>query len=180
MALNLKTEKSYKVVERRFCVKENNDVYPLCICGDKMLEKGTTKLVCRHQKCPLVIDRKALSFFVQKGYIDFNETDGAIHYQKVDIPICQLCTGRQNADHKIKIEVSLLSYTDEKTKHYPAYEGVVWRCSCPSNYRAGLDGQLKLGWKKFGPSIDNGGNGKTAASAPGVPAPFDFSALYKS
>lgn len=170
--LTVTVEPAYTPIKMKLASKSGTTVNPLCFCKQPMCRKGALKLVCKSEKCPLTIDFQAFTFFVKNNYLKFtpDSADPTISHAIVDVPLCVRCSGKGG-------EINLLSYLSPKTADYPAHKGIVWRCSCKQNYRAGLEGELCCGWNKFGPSIDGGSASTSGASfsVESSKAAFDFS-----
>ncbi len=168
-------EPAYKTIKVAIAAKSGTTVNPLCLCIKPMCRKGTLKLVCKEEKCPLTIDYQAFVFFVKNNYFIFHpsHSDTNIHHAVVDVPLCVRCSGKGG-------DINLLSYLSPKTKDYPAHQGIVWRCACKQNYRAGLQGELCGGWNKFGPNIDLAVPSTSASFSveSSNRTPFDYSSYF--
>lgn len=173
--LSINVEAAYTVIPLRIAQKEGTRIDPLCFCKNNMCRKGTMKLVCKTGKCPINVDYAAFAFFVKNGYFNFTKdpVDPTKEIAIVDVPLCIRCSSKKG-------EICLISYLSPKTVEYPAHKGIIWRCSCKQNYRAGLGGELCTGWKKFGPGIDNPrSSGGVSFSVDDSSESFDF-ASYKA
>ncbi len=177
---SLKVGKSYNIVEHQFLRLKGTDVLPYCFCNAPMIGKGN-KIECAQGCCPLVIDKKALQFFIENNYVDFNSSSEEFQkIQSCEIPVCSICENNQS-NHNKPMQVGLLSYLAESTKKYPSYQGIIWRCACPNSIVVGSVDDLKKGWKTYGPQFDQSKNNivKLPAAGGAEKKVFNFAGLYK-